>query len=113
MNNFFCLIEDGIIYQVDTYNKVAIGYTNEMYNELKETTQGYYDKLVELEVIVPPKTQEEINKELQEALAESQKSLKESQETNLKMLTMMEKIEQRMNAKETKQNRYNKKEGEA
>lgn len=77
INNMFCMVEDGIIYQVDTYNKIAIGYTNESYAELSETTQQYYDKLVEVGVIVPPKTQEEINKEVMNELIESRKANQE------------------------------------
>lgn len=87
-NMNMCQIEDGIIYQVDSYNKVPIGYTNDAYNDLAETTQQYYDKLVELGAIVPPKTQEEINKELQAELLKSQ-------EMNARMMTMMSELEQK------------------
>lgn len=86
-NNFFCLIENGVIYQVDTYNKVPIGYTNEAYNELQQTTDEYYNKLVELGVIVPPKSQEQINAELQQAL-------KDSQAVNLQMLEIIQQLKQ-------------------
>lgn len=70
--NFFCMVDGGIIYQVDTYNKVPIGYTNDAYNEVIKTLDEYYARLVELGEIVPPKTQEEINAELQKALIDSQ-----------------------------------------
>ncbi len=83
--NFFCMIDGGIIYQVDTYNKVPIGYTNEVYNSLNQTTDEYYNRLVELGEIVPPKTQEEINAELQ-------KALKESQAVNLQMLEIIQSL---------------------
>lgn len=87
INNMFCMVEDGIIYQVDTYNKIAIGYTNEAYGELSETTQQYYDKLVEVGVIVPPKTQEEINKEVMNELIESRKANQELLELLKKLKT--------------------------
>lgn len=70
--NFFCMVDGGIIYQVDTYNKVPIGYTNDAYNEVIKTLDEYYARLVELGEIVPPKTPEEINAELQKALIDSQ-----------------------------------------
>ena len=40
------------------------------YNELEQTTAQYYDKLVELGVIVPPKSQEELMAEMQRAMLE-------------------------------------------
>ncbi len=52
---------------------------------LNQTTDEYYNRLVELGEIVPPKTQEEINAELQ-------KALKESQAVNLQMLEIIQSL---------------------
>lgn len=70
-NTFFCTVDGDTIYQSDAYgNRKAIGKTAEAYTELENTTTEYYNKLVELGVIVPPKTPEEQNKELQETLSQ-------------------------------------------
>lgn len=59
-----CTIEDGKIYELGLYNqRQQIGVTNQVYNELKTICDNYYNKLVELKVIVPPKTPEEIQQE--------------------------------------------------
>ncbi len=92
MNNIFCMVEEGIIYQVDTYNKVAIGYTNDLYNSLEETTNEYYEKLVELGVIVPPKTQDEINQELMQELNESRKATQETQKALSEALQLLKSL---------------------
>lgn len=69
-DTFFCGIDGDTIVQYDQYRgSRVIGKTLEAYNELEQTTTEYYNKLVELGVIVPPKTPEEQNKELQETLA--------------------------------------------
>lgn len=69
-NSFFCMIDGDDIVQIDSMgNRKAIGKRLESYTDLEQTTTEYYNKLVELGVIVPPKTQEEQNKELQETLS--------------------------------------------
>lgn len=69
-NTFFCLVEGDTIYQADAFgNRKALGKIMDAYNELEQTTTEYYNKLVELGVIVPPKTPEEQNKELQDTLS--------------------------------------------
>lgn len=69
-NSFFCMIDGDDIVQTDGMgNRKVIGKKLETYNELEQTTSEYYNKLVELGVIVPPKTPEEQNKELQATLS--------------------------------------------
>lgn len=59
-----CVIENGNIMQVDwAGNKQKIGVTNETYAELEKISNEYYNKLVELKVIIPPKTPEQIQAE--------------------------------------------------
>lgn len=54
------------IYQTDFMGqRKLIGKTISAYNELEETTTQYYDKLVELGVIIPPKSQEQMISDLQ------------------------------------------------
>lgn len=57
------------IYQTDFMGqRKLIGKTIEAYKELETTTAQYYDKLVELGVIVPPKSQEDMISELQSTI---------------------------------------------
>lgn len=66
-----CVIDGGDIFQVDYFGgRKPIGKTAQAYAELEETTKQYYGKLVELGVIVPPKSQEEIMAEMQRSMAE-------------------------------------------
>lgn len=69
INNFYntprqYVIEDTKIIDVDYLgNRNQIGVTNQAYQELKEMCEKYYDKLVELKIIIPPKTSEQIQAE--------------------------------------------------
>ena len=65
-----CAIDGADIWQVDYFGnrQQLIGKTSAAYTELEGTTQQYYDKLVELGIITPPKTQEELMGEMQSAL---------------------------------------------
>lgn len=66
-----CIIDGSDIYQTDYMgNRQQIGKTMSAYNELEQTTAQYYDKLVELKVIVPPKSQEELMGEMQKTMAD-------------------------------------------
>lgn len=66
-----CIIDGADIYQTDyTGNRQLIGKTAASYSELEQTTTQYYDKLVELGVIVPPKSQEELMGEMQKTMAD-------------------------------------------
>lgn len=66
-----CVIDGTDIYQTDYMgNRQQIGKTMSAYNELEQTTSQYYDKLVELKVIVPPKSQEELMGEMQKTMAD-------------------------------------------
>lgn len=85
-NTFFCTVDGDTIYQADTFgNRKAIGKTLDAYTELEQTTTEYYNKLVELGVIVPPKTPEEQNKELQDTLAQMT-ALMQSMQNEIKEL---------------------------
>lgn len=65
-------IDGSEIYQVDYWGnrQQLIGKTAAAYAELEATTQEYYDKLVELGVITPPKTQEQLMGEMQSAMSD-------------------------------------------
>ena len=67
-----CAIDGADIWQVDYFGnrQQLIGKTSAAYTELEGTTQQYYDKLVELGVITPPKTQEELMGEMQSAMSD-------------------------------------------
>ncbi len=71
-SNVMACVTDGTdIYQTDyAGNRQLIGKTVAAYTELEQTTAQYYDKLVELGVIVPPKSQEELMAEMQRSMLE-------------------------------------------
>lgn len=70
-NMFLCTVDGTDIYQTDyAGNRQMIGKVLSAYNELEQTTTEYYNKLVELGVIVPPKSQEELMAEMQKSMLE-------------------------------------------
>lgn len=71
-NQIMCVVNGDDILQVDymTGQQKPIGKTAAAYSELEQTTTEYYNKLVELGVIVPPK-------DPQEAMAEMQKTMQD------------------------------------
>lgn len=72
---------DGTIYQESmSAGRVKIGVDNQTVKEMQEAIDNYYNKLVELGVIVPEKTQEEIaqeNAKQQKEMLEMIKNLKD------------------------------------
>lgn len=73
-----CIIDGGDIWQADYFGnrQQLIGKTCAAYTELESTTQQYYDKLVELGVITPAKTQEQLMGEMQTAMADMSNIIK-------------------------------------
>ncbi len=70
-NVMACVVDGTDIYQTDyAGNRQLIGKTVSAYTELEQTTTEYYNKLVELGVIVPPKSQEELMAEMQKSMLE-------------------------------------------
>lgn len=71
-------VDGSEIYQVDYWGnrQQLIGKTAAAYAELEATTQEYYDKLVELGVITPPKTQEQLMGEMQSAMSDMAEVIK-------------------------------------
>lgn len=70
-NVMTCYIDGDNIIQTDMFgNRKAVGKTTEAYAELEATTSEYYNKLVELGVIVPEKSQEEMMREMQKAMCD-------------------------------------------
>lgn len=68
-NMMACVVDGTDIYQTDyAGNRKIIGKTLSAYNELEQTTTEYYNKLVELGIIVPPKSQEELMAEMQKSM---------------------------------------------
>lgn len=74
-NQVFCIINGDDIFQIDymTGQQKLLGKTSAAYSELEQTTTEYYNKLVELGVITPPK-------DPQETMAEMQKTMKSMSE---------------------------------
>ena len=77
-NCMMCVIDNGDIFQTDYFGnrQQLIGKTAAAYEELESTTQQYYDKLVELGVITPPKTQEQLMGEMQSAMSDMAEVIK-------------------------------------
>lgn len=73
-----CIIDGSDIWQADYFGnkQQLIGKTCAAYAELEGTTQQYYDKLVELGIITPPKTQEQLMSEMQTAMADMSNIIK-------------------------------------
>lgn len=70
-NVLACVTDETDIYQTDyAGNRQLIGKTMSAYNELEQTAAEYYNKLVELGVIVPPKSQDELMAEMQKSMLE-------------------------------------------
>lgn len=68
----YCTVENGIIYEISPIlggQRSRIGVVDAVYNELKNISDEYYRKLVELGAIVPPKTPEEIQQETVEMMS--------------------------------------------
>lgn len=69
-----CAVDGADIVQVDYMgNRRIIGKTQAAYEELEGTTTQYYEKLVELGVIVPEKTPEQMMSEMQGTMLEMSK----------------------------------------
>ena len=77
-NCMMCVIDGGDIFLTDYFGnrQQLIGKTAAAYTELEGTTQQYYDKLVELGVITPPKTQEQLMSEMQSAMSDMAEIIK-------------------------------------
>lgn len=71
-NCMMCAIDGADIFLADYFGnrQQLIGKTTAAYAELEGTTQQYYDKLVELGIITPPKTQEQLMSEMQSAMSD-------------------------------------------
>ena len=82
----YCTVEDGIIYEINplyTGQKQRVGVTDTVYNELKSISEEYYNKLVELGAIIPPKTPEQIQAETMQMMSSmlaEMKSMKQEME---------------------------------
>jgi hypothetical protein len=73
-NTVMCMVDGEDVFQVDYVGgKRLIGKTTAAYNDLQATTQQYYDKLVELGVIVPQKAPEVMMAEMQGTMLEMSK----------------------------------------
>jgi hypothetical protein len=73
-----CVVDGDDILQVDMLgNKKAIGKTAAAYSDLESVTNEYYEKLVQLGVIVKPKSQEEMMGEMAKLIADLSAEVKE------------------------------------
>lgn len=100
------VIEGDKIYDKDLYgNKTVIGVTNKAYEDLNKITEEYYNKLVELGVIVPEKTPEQIQQEQNQLMQELLRQIKDNNQQNLalsaKIEEMNKEIEELKNVKST------------
>jgi hypothetical protein len=65
-NVMMCYVDgDNIVQQDYIGNRQVVGKTTAAYSELEATTTEYYNKLVELGIIVPPKSPEDTMAEMQ------------------------------------------------
>ena len=86
------IIENDDILNIDFYgNKNKVGVTTKKYEELSNICDKYYNKLVELGAITPPKTQEQIIQEQTQLM----------QQMINQMAQMKQEIEVLKNAKST------------
>ena len=82
-NSQFLAYTDGKnIYQLQPLGmgqnqKVIVGVTQQTYDELQEMTDKYYNKLVELGIIKPPKTEEEKEREREERDKQQQQAMQD------------------------------------
>lgn len=93
-NYVSAIIEGSGIYSYDTYSgqKQQIGVTNECYTQLQNTAreatdkaEEYYNKLVEVGVIVPPKTPEQTIAELTAMIGELRNEIREMKENKMEV----------------------------
>lgn len=76
-NQMLCMIEGSDIYQTDYMgNRKLLGKTSAAYAELEQTTAEYYDKLVELGVIVPPVEPEQMMAQMQQSMLQMSQIIK-------------------------------------
>ena len=70
-NMMYCTVDGEDIVQMDyAGNRRVIGKSQAAYDALETTTKQYYDKLVELGVITPEKTPEQMMSEMQGTMME-------------------------------------------
>ena len=70
-NSFVCYINGDNIIQTDYLGQQkVIGKTAQAYADLESTTTEYYNKLVELGVITPPVSQEEMISKMQKSMTD-------------------------------------------
>lgn len=98
------VIEGDKICDKDLYgNKTVIGVTNKAYEDLNKITEEYYNKLVELGVIVPEKTPEQIQQEQNQLMQDLLQQIKYNNQQNLelsaKIKEMNKEIEELKNVK--------------
>lgn len=93
-NYFSAYVENGFIYSYSVYGeRQQVGVTNDAYTALQKTAQEaldkaekYYQRLVELGDIVPPKTSEETIAELMSVVSELRNEIREMKTVQLSIL---------------------------
>lgn len=77
-NSIQCVVQDGIIYQLDYYTgKTPIGHSNERFNELVQITNEYKQMCIDNGLIEPERTPEEIQAEMQSMINNQNKMMLE------------------------------------
>lgn len=95
-NYFSAYVENGFIYSYSVYGeRQQVGVTNDAYTALQKTAQEaldkaekYYQRLVELGDIVPPKTSEETIAELMSVVSELRNEIREMKTVQHKGIQM-------------------------
>ena len=87
---FVCFVQTGKIF--NSYGQ-QVGVTNDEYNKAIETAKGFQNKLIEAGILSKPKTAEEINRELQDTLKQTQSMMAEMSNTIVSLNQKVNKLE--------------------
>lgn len=88
--SFIGFVQNGKIF--NSYG-AQIGYTNDEYNKAIDTAKGFQQKLIDAGILTKPKTPEEINRELQETLKQTQTMMLEMSNTIVSLNDKVTKLE--------------------
>lgn len=92
---FVALVENGIIYQVNSFTgqRIQVGVVQQTFDELKTITDGYYQKLIDAGIIKEPKAPEQIIEEQQVMMAQQQAMMAQMLEAINKLNQKVEVLE--------------------
>jgi hypothetical protein len=99
--SFVGFIQNG---KINNYNGQQIGVTIDEYNKAIEIAKGFQQKLIDAGILVKPKTPEEINRELQETLKQTQTMMLEMSNTIISLNEKVSKLEEIKDDKQASDN---------